>query len=163
MTATLLSLPEEVLTLIVASISDACLLELACVCKKLNRICSSPLEMRQRCMRLRWWEEGHDMDRKKALPHVGDVNWRELFLYRMRVGRATSHFLAEIIAHPTHHIGYFNRIVKYGYDAKDCLYVHAEVADDEVDDSLARRLALPPLLFTYPPLFFVLPSSLPST
>lgn len=151
-TTTLLSLSDEVLVLIVESISDSCLLKVARVCKNLNWICSSPLEMRRRCVRMRWWEERHDMDRKKALPRVVDVNWRELFMYRMRVGMVTAHHLGEIIAHPTQRTKYFNLIAEYGYDAKDCLQANTEIGDDEV------KLAFPlssSLLF--PLLFFSLP------
>jgi len=51
-----------------------------------------------------------------------------------------THLLDQIIANPTNHINNFNRIVDFGYDAKDCLKTHAEVSDDEVNDPLARRL-----------------------
>jgi len=135
----ILSLPEEVLTAIVSLVSDSCLLKVSQVCRKLNRICSSPLEMRQRCIRFRWWEERHEIEKKKRLPRVTDVDWRDLFLYRIRVRLATSHLLDQIIAYPTNHINNFNHIVNFGYDAKDCLKLHASVSDDEVDDPLARR------------------------
>lgn len=135
----ILSLPEEVLTAIVSLVSDSCLVNVSQVCRKLNRICSSPLEMRQRCIRLRWWEERHKIEEKKRLPRITDVDWRGLFLYRFRVGLATTHLLDQIIANPANHIINFNHIVDFGYDAKDCLKVHADVSDDEVDDPLARR------------------------
>lgn len=135
----LLSLPEEVLSAIISCISDSCLISVSRACRKLNRICSSPLEMRQRCIRFRWWEERHRIEDKKAFSCITDVNWRELFLYRIRVRLATSQLLGRIIETPTNHINNFNKIVDFGYDAKDCLEAHAEVADDEVDDPLARR------------------------
>lgn len=135
----LLGLPEEVLAAIISCISDSCLIRVSRACRKLNRICSSPLEMRRRCIRFRWWEERHCIEDKKALVRITDVNWRELFLYRIRVQLATTHLLAQIIETPTNHIDNFNKIVAFGYDAKDCLRAHAEVTDDEVDDPLARR------------------------
>ena len=135
----LLALPEEVLAVIISCISDSCLINVARTCRKLKRICSSPLEMRQRCIRFRWWEERHQIEDKKALSRITQVDWRALFLYRIRVGLATSHLLAQIIETPTNHINNFNKIVDFGYDAKDCLRAHGEVADDEVEDPLARR------------------------
>ncbi|KAA8909794.1 Hemimethylated DNA-binding protein YccV like-domain-containing protein [Sphaerosporella brunnea] len=135
----LLSLPEEVLTAIISCISDNCLANVSQVCRKLNRICSSPLEMRQRCLSFRWWSDHHEFEKKKRLSRIADVNWRALLLYRIKVRLATSRLLDEIISNPTNHINNFNKIVDFGYDAKDCLAMHAEVADDEVDDPLARR------------------------
>jgi F-box protein 21 len=137
----LLSLPEEVLTAIISCLSNNCLTNVAQVCRKLNRICSSPLEMRQRCLCFRWWAEHHQIEQKKRLSRIADVNWRALFVYRNQVRLVTSRLLDEIIATPTNHINNFNKIVDFGYDAKDCLQVHAEVADDEVEDPLARRCA----------------------
>jgi len=135
----LLSLPEEVLTAIVSLVSDSCLVNVSQVCRKLNRICSSPLEMRQRCIRFRWWDERHQIEEKKRISRVTAVDWRGLFLYRFRVELAAAHLLDQIIANPANHITKFNQIVDFGYDTKDCLKVHADVSDDQVDDPLARR------------------------
>jgi F-box protein 21 len=135
----LLSLPEEVLTTIVSCLTDQALVELTQVCKKLKRICSSPLEMQQRCMHYQWWEDRHEIEKKKSYRRTSDVNWRDLFFHRFRVQVLTVRLLSRIIENPIYHIVNFNKIAEFGYDAKDCLKAQAEVKDDEVDDPLARR------------------------
>lgn len=95
--------------------------------------------MRQRCLAYRWWEERHNVAAKKASRHIADVNWKELFFHRHKVELITLRFLNEIIEDPMNHIVKFNKVVDFGYDAKDCLKEQAEVSDTDVDDPLARR------------------------
>lgn len=134
-----LALPEEVISVIVSYVPDQALLDLSKVNRKLNRICSSPLELRQRCLKYEYWEPRHDIARKRAHRRPGEIDWRELFLWRYNVEISTTKLLDAIIEYPIEHIVRFNKIADFGYDAKDCLKKHAEVGDDEVVDPLARR------------------------
>ncbi|KAI5813780.1 hypothetical protein BZA77DRAFT_284357 [Pyronema omphalodes] len=135
----LLSLPEEVITSIIFYISESSLVELSRTCRKLYRLCSSPLEIRQRCLTRRWWDRRHNFTAMVNCKDIHKVNWLKLYIHRMNVERTTTRLLDEIIANPTNHINNFNRIVDFGYDAKDTLARHAQVEDDQVDDPLARR------------------------
>ena len=136
---TLVSLPEEVISSIISYIPDAALLALSETCIKLNRICSSPLELRERCLHYKHWQEHHNIDAKIAHPRPAEIDWKKLFIHRFNVDRITTNILEDIIEYPTDRIVRFNKLADYGYDAKDCLARHASVRDDEVSDPLARR------------------------
>lgn len=138
MSSPLVSLPEEVIANIISTIPDTSLLSLWLTCRKLYRICGSPLEMRNRCLQFKFWDERHDIKKKEAQQPI-DVDWKGLFLHRYIVDKETTRLLNLIIEQPTNHITRFNQIADFGYDAKDCLSRHAEASDDEVSDSLARR------------------------
>ena len=135
----LLRLPEEVLAHISTFVDDPSILPLSLTSRKLYRIATSPLGMRQRCL-TRWthWHARHEIHKKRTHRRAGDIDWKRLFLERYNADLATLGYLDRIINTPLHHIELFNRIVDYGNDALDVLAAQAAVGD-EVEDKLARQ------------------------
>lgn len=136
----LLSLPEEVIEHIITYIpdDDDAVININCVCKKLYRLSNSPLEWRSRCRQFRYWEPKHNIQEKFNHPLPAEVDWRSLFVQRFHVQRRTTKLLNEIIASPINRFPKYHEIVKFGYDAKDCLAEHAR-ASESAEDVLARR------------------------
>lgn len=137
----LLSLPEEVLAHVISFLPDPALVALTHVCNKLYRIGNAPLELRRRCLSYRYWHERHAITAKRRYSRPTAIDWKSLFMYRLRVELATDSLLNDIIELPTGRMGRFNNIADFGFDSKDCLVRNAEVGEDEVDDTLARRCA----------------------
>lgn len=77
----------------------------------------------------------------KLAKSVPSVNWKELYITRFLMDRATTQVLDSILASQTGRIEKFRTVVSFGYDAKDTLLRHS-LADSATEDHLARRFAL---------------------
>lgn len=69
---------------------------------------------------------------------VAKVDWRKTFSERHNVDRMINREIDSILSSQTDRTEKIEKIVGYGYDAKDTLLRHLR-ADDEVEDVLARR------------------------
>ena len=78
---------------------------------------------------------------EKFADDVVKVGWKRIFLERHYIDRLISRTIDSILSSQTGRIEKYQRIVDYGYDAKDTLLRHLDVGD-EVEDVLARRYEL---------------------
>jgi F-box protein 21 len=133
------TLPDEILqhVLFYLSATDA-LLNVQLVSRRFLRMSNEPLLWRFFCQtQFRYWDPKHQMGKKLA-GNVGDVDWKTLYLYRMKVDQETSKTLDSILSEQIRRIEKIERIGHYGYDAKDTLLRHCSTSES-ADDYLARR------------------------
>lgn len=76
--------------------------------------------------------------REKYNGPVAKVDWKKVFAERHGVDRTTNAEVDSILASQMSRIEKTERIISYGYDAKDALIRHLNVEDD-AEDVLARR------------------------
>ncbi|CAL8577897.1 hypothetical protein XPA_003709 [Xanthoria parietina] len=134
---TLHDLPTEILYQIFLSVPPASIPTLQQVCRKFNDL-SQPLLWRHHCQsNYHHWRPEHEIHTKYA-QSAAQVNWKQLFRTRHLGDRAVSQELESILASQTGRIEKAERILAYGYDAKDTLLRHLDVSDD-AEDVLARR------------------------
>lgn len=78
---------------------------------------------------------------EKFANDVVKVDWKRIFLERHHIDCVTSRTIDSILSSQTGRVQKYQRILDYGYDAKDTLMCHLNVGD-EVEDVLARRYEL---------------------
>ncbi|PGG97837.1 hypothetical protein AJ79_09073 [Helicocarpus griseus UAMH5409] len=138
-TATLSSLPDEVLHIILSHSPFTTALALEQTCRRFDSEANAPLLWRLYCLRdFKFWDQRHELPRKLA-EHVSSVNWKELYALRRRIDVVTTRTLDSILATQTGRIEKFHQIVEFGYDAKDTLLRHAAAGEEDWEDDLARR------------------------
>ena len=137
MRLTLDKLPNEIINQILLCIPPSSVSIVEQVSKQFHDL-SQPLLWRHHCNTLyRYWGPEHAIDEKfKGV--VGKVDWKKLFAERHQIDRFVSREIDSILSSQVGRIEKTRRIVEYGYDAKDTLLRHLNVADD-ADDVLARR------------------------
>lgn len=134
-----LELPDELLHQIIRSISpEEVFLNVQLACKRLRAACSQPLLWKDHCQaEFKYWDPKHRIQ-QKLKGRVNDVDWRKLYVHRMRTDEEITRILDDILRAQVGRIGRFARIEQFGYDAKDTLLRHCRTGE-EAEDVLARR------------------------
>ena len=138
MSYTLLTdLPNEIVFQILTYLPPTSIPTLQQVSQRFNEL-SQPLLWRYYCRsQFRYWNEHHNIH-EKFVDDVTKVDWKKVFSERHSIDQATSTQLNSILSSQTCRIEKAEKIVRYGYDAKDSLVRHLRV-DNDAEDVLARR------------------------
>ena len=140
MAITLSELPTEVLHHIISYIPPSSVPTFQTVSRKFKDL-PQPLLWRDHCCtHFKYWSSEHDIQQKLAGAFVG-TDWKKLFSDRYSVNRAITRDVDRILATQRDRIEKAERIIGYGYDAKDTLLQHLNIGDD-AEDVLARRWCL---------------------
>lgn len=138
MTASLSSVPDEVIQGILFYIEPTHLPAVHLTSKRLNRLANAPLLWRYHCRtQYKYWDPSHEVQ-ERYRESVLALDWKELYAHRVRVARKTTQGLNSILASQSDRIEKYQEIVEQGYDVKDTLIDHAGTGND-VEDVLARR------------------------
>ena len=92
----------------------------------------------------RFWRPHHDFP-NKLQQKPKEVDWKSLFLVRHGHNITISRLLDEVVASRSSRWRKFERICKFGYDAKDIL-IQQSHTDESAKDVLARRFGSPHLI-----------------
>lgn len=137
MTIMLSDLPTEILYEILLCVQPASIPAFQQTCRKFNDL-SQPVLWRHHCRtQYKYWRPEHDIATKLA-QGAATVDWKHLFRSRHRADVAISRDLEDILSSQTGRLDRSENIIAHGYDAKDTLLRHFNVADD-AEDVLARR------------------------
>lgn len=137
MTVRLNDLPTEVLFQILLWAPPASIPAFQQVCRKFNDL-SQPLLWRHHCRtQFKYWTPKHDIT-GKLRQNVASVDWKRIFRERHVADIEIDHELEGILTSQTCRLDRSEKIVAYGYDAKDTLLRHLDVSED-AEDVLARR------------------------
>lgn len=138
MPASLPILPDEILESILLSATPQTTTSLAQTSQRFKDVTSSPLLWRSYCAHyFQFWDSRHQIERKFRAP-LSAVDWKSLFRERYWVDVQTGRILDDVLGSQCGRIEKVQRIVRFGYDAKDALVRHAG-AGEEMEDCLARR------------------------
>lgn len=130
-------LPNEIIYQILLCVPPASVTKVQQVSRQFNDL-SQPILWRYYCSsQYAYWDPRHQIQEKLSGP-VAKVDWKKLFSERSSVDRMTDREVDSILETQRGRIRKTERIVAYGYDAKDTLLRHLSVGD-EADDVLARR------------------------
>lgn len=135
----LTDLPTEILEAIFLHLDPHSLLSASRSNKHIHKLtANSPLIWRHFCqIQFKTWDSRHRITAKLAGP-LSDVNWRALFLSRVKIDQRTKELLNHIVETQQERIRCINEIADFGYDAKDTLLRECACPDD-AEDVLARR------------------------
>ena len=134
-------LPNEVIQQIIYYLPGASIPAIQQSCRRLYNLVDS-LTWRHLCRNeFRYWDPNRDIKCKFNMT-LSQVDWKGIFSDRFYTKQNTTSLLDSILSSQVGRIDKFQRIVEMGYDAKDCLMEHLDVADD-ADDVLARRYINP--------------------
>lgn len=139
MTPAFTELPAEILEAVFLHLDPPSLLSVAQSCRHISKLTAdAPLIWRHFCQtRFNTWDPRHDMPAKFAGP-LSDVDWRSVFMKRVKVERETLRLLDKVLKGQRSRIQHIDEIAAFGYDVKEVLL--REVAcDDAREDALARR------------------------
>lgn len=137
MAITLSELPIEILHQIISYIPPLSVPTVQTVSRKFNGL-PQPLLWRDHCCtQFKYWSPEHDLQQKLS-GAVVESNWKKLFSDRYSIDRSITRDVNGILASQLKRIEKVERIVGYGYDAKDALLQHLNVVED-AEDVLARR------------------------
>lgn len=137
MAVTLTELPIEILHQIISYIPPSALPTVQTVSRKFNDL-PQPLLWRDHCRtQFKYWSPEHDLQQKLSGTIV-ESDWKMLFSDRYSIDLAITRDIDGILASQRNRIEKAERIMGHGYDAKDALLRHLNVADD-AEDVLARR------------------------
>lgn len=137
MTLLLSDLPPEVLFQILLWVPPASILAFQQVCRKFNDQ-SQPILWRHHCRtQFKYWSPKHDILAKFS-QDAADIDWKNIYRKRYLADKAISRDLEAILSSQTGRMDRSEKIIAYGYDAKDTLLRHLTVSDN-ADDVLARR------------------------
>lgn len=134
----IIGLPDELLQSIFSFVPDTSIFSISLVCRRFYHLSSLPISWRTRCAQYTFWEPHHCYQQKLKHSNPSEVQWKRLFVRRYRTDKRVTELLDGIIKHSTDRTSRFEKIAQEGYDAKDCLKKHLEIADN-FEDSLARR------------------------
>ncbi|KAM3069928.1 hypothetical protein ACMFMF_008282 [Clarireedia jacksonii] len=132
-------LPDEVLQQILYFISPHDLLRnIHLVSKRFSRLGNESLLWRHHCrVDYQYWDGKHRI-REKFAGAAGNVDWKGIYIHRMKVDLKTSDHLNRILETRANRIVNFEEIGKFGYDAKDTLLRHCHTISDD-NDQLSRK------------------------
>lgn len=137
MAITLSELPIEILHQIISYIPPLSVPTVQTVSRKFNDL-PQPLLWRDHCRtHFKYWSPEHDLQQKLS-GAAPESNWKKLFSDRYIIECSTTRDVNSILASQMKRIEKVERILGYGYDAKDALLQHLNVGDD-AEDVLARR------------------------
>ncbi|KAJ2984567.1 hypothetical protein NUW58_g5993 [Xylaria curta] len=137
--SSLSSLPAELIHQILQYLSpEHTLTAIALVSRRFNDIANEPLLWRYYCQAyFRYWQAEHCFH-DKVRGKVHDVDWKALYLLRLRCNNHIGNLIDGIVASRVSRLAKTEQICQYGYDAKDYLLTQCRV-DESVEDVLARR------------------------
>lgn len=130
-------LPNEVLYQIALHLPPTSLPVFQRVCCRFDQLVDNLIWRKLCATRFKYWDSRHRIKAKLA-GESNDIDWKILFIQRHLVDRSTSDALNSILSSQQDRLDKFQQIISHGYDAKDCLMRHFQVADS-ADDVLARR------------------------
>lgn len=132
-------IPDEILQHIIQHVDpEGVLLVLSRVSRRFKRLSHEPLLWRQFCdTHFTFWEQSHDIVKKRKSPLL-EVDWRALFVLRLKRNRKASALFEEIIRTSVNRYKNTASIAQLGYDAKEFLLAQSQTPDG-VHDVLARR------------------------
>ena len=137
--AYLTALPTEILEAIFLQLDPRSLLALSQTSSFIKRITSdAPILWRHFCRTtFKSWAPHHNIATKFAGP-LSDVDWRKLFIERIKIEKRTLVLLNNVLETQQGRIRRINEIADFGYDAKETLLREIDCPDD-AEDVLARR------------------------
>jgi F-box protein 21 len=137
--AFLTDLPAELLEAIFIHLNPRSLFEVSLTNKSFHKVTTdAPVIWRHFCLtRFKWWSPDHQIAAKAAAP-LSSVEWRSLFIYRVKVKQNTRRLLNEALETQQRRIHRINEVATFGYDAKETLLQEMACPDD-AEDVLARR------------------------
>ncbi|KAI1130139.1 hypothetical protein F5Y10DRAFT_236283 [Nemania abortiva] len=133
------SLPDELIHQILHYLSpEQTLTIVALVSRRFNNIAHEPLLWKYYCQTgFKYWQAEHHFH-DKAHGSLHDVDWKALYLLRLRRNGHIANLIDGIVASRVSRLEKTEQICQYGYDAKDYLLTQCRV-DESVEDVLARR------------------------
>lgn len=139
MASTFTQLPAEILESIFLNLDPQSLLSVAQTCRRVQKLTAdAPLIWRHFCKtHFTSWDPKHDIAAKFAGP-LSNVNWRALFIRRVRVERETLRLLDRVLETQHKRTQHIDAIVEFGYDVKEVLLKEC-ACDHRRDDVLARK------------------------
>lgn len=136
------ALPDELIHHILHYLApEETLAAVALTSRRYNRIADEPLLWKYYCqVHFKYWQAEHRF-RAKVAGDLHAVNWKSLYLLRLRRNSRIANLVDGIVASRVSRLEKTEQICQYGYDAKDYLLTQCRV-DDHAEDVLARRYAL---------------------
>jgi F-box protein 21 len=133
------ALPTEILDAIFIHLDPPSLLSASQTCKLVKKITSdAPIIWRNFCRtHFTSWSAHHDIVAKFAGP-LSSVDWRALFIQRIKIEKRTVSLLNSVLETQQGRIRSINEIADFGYDAKETLMRQCACPED-AEDVLARR------------------------
>lgn len=136
--AAIADLPVEVIHQILSFAPAQATIALQQTSKHFSDICDNTLLWRHHCLtKFSAWEAHHEIAKKKKAP-VATVDWKRLYLDRVRKEQRVNTLLDEILACQSGRLEKYEEITAMGYDAKNTLLEQASVPREE-GNGLARR------------------------
>ncbi|KAF1966796.1 YccV-like-domain-containing protein [Bimuria novae-zelandiae CBS 107.79] len=132
-------LPAEILEGIFLNLDPQSVISVAQTCRLIKELTTdAPLIWRHFChTHFRWWDPQRAMQAKFQGP-LSDVDWRSVFIERLRKEREALRLLDHVLGSQQNRIRHIGEIADFGYDVKEVLL--KEIACDDVrEDVLARR------------------------
>jgi F-box protein 21 len=132
-------LPTEILEAIFLHLDPPSLLSVAQTCRVVKELTAdAPLIWRHFCQtHFKTWDPQHGIAAKFAGP-LSDVDWRSVFVRRVRIEQETLRLLEKVLGSQQDRIRHINEIADFGYDVKEVLLKEC-ACDDGKEDVLARR------------------------
>jgi len=133
------SLPDELIHQILHYLSpELTLRTVALLSRRFSRLAYEPLLWKHYCeANFRYWQAEHHFD-EKVYGNLHDVDWKALYLLRLRRNSRIAGLIDGIVASRVSRIEKTEKICQYGYDAKDYLLTQCRI-DESAEDVLARR------------------------
>lgn len=114
-------LPDEVIQSILCYSPPQAAAALEQTSRRFRDVTSEPLLWRFYCRTsYQYWDNSHDISRKLISPPT-DADWKQLYIQRHLTDITTTQLLDSILASQTGRTRKFERIARFGYDAKDTL------------------------------------------
>ena len=97
-----------------------------------------PILWRQYCTTyFKYWDPRHRIQEKLSAPVV-ETDWKKIFVERHAISQETNRLIDSILSIQAGRIAKSEKIIAYGYDAKDALLKQRRCSD-AIEDVLARR------------------------
>ncbi|KAH7325087.1 Transglutaminase-like superfamily-domain-containing protein [Stachybotrys elegans] len=108
------------------------------VSRRFQRLANEPLLWKRHCQdSFKYWSPEHEFE-DKLRQSASDVNWKSLYITRVKRNAKAAQLLAGIIQAPVPREARFEDLCVMGYDVKE--YLKKQIATpDDADDVLARR------------------------
>ena len=135
----LINLPTEILEAIFLHLNPRSLISVSQANRFIKQLTAdAPIIWRHFCqIYFKTWDARHNIAAKFTGP-LYDVDWRALFISRVKIQENTRVLLDHIVATQHERIRCINEIADFGYDAKETLLQQCACPDD-AEDVLARR------------------------
>lgn len=132
-------LPTEILEAVFLHLDPQSLLSVAQTCRLVKKLTAdAPLIWRHFCQTyFKSWDPQHGIAAKFSGP-LSDVDWRSVFIRRVRTEKETLRLLDRVLESQQGRIQHINEIADFGYDVKEVLLKEC-ACDDGKEDFLARR------------------------